>query len=73
MTNSLLNFLYRNDLLVDIHPFNDDGSIKEELVIKKSNVTDEGLQLFIKPVNNWFNALDKGTSPEKKLPFWKMD
>lgn len=65
ITISLINFLKNNDLLVDIDPFNKDGSIKEELVIKKSNVTDDGLQLFVKPVNNWLNALDKGTPPEK--------
>ena len=64
-TISLMNFLKKNGLLVDIEPFNEDGSIKENIVIRKSNVTDEGFQLFIKPVNNWWNALDRGTPPEK--------
>lgn len=64
-TISLMNFLKKNDLLIDIDPFNEDGSIKENIVIRKSNVTDEGFQLFVKPVNNWWNVLDRGTPPEK--------
>ena len=62
---SLMKFLIENDLLVDINPFNQDGSVKKDLIIKKSNLTDEGFQLFVKPVNNWWNALDRGTPPEK--------
>lgn len=65
MSLSLMKFLIENDLLVDINPFNLDGSVKKDLIIKKSNLTDEGFQLFVKPVNNWWNALDRGTSPEK--------
>lgn len=65
MSIALMMFLKNNNLLVDIAPFNEDGSIKEDLIIQKSNVTDEGFQLFVKPVNNWWNALDRGTPPEK--------
>ena len=65
MALSLMKFLIENDLLVDINPFNQDGSVKKDLIIKKSNLTDEGFQLFVKPVNNWWNALDRGTPPEK--------
>ena len=65
MSLSLMKFLIENDLLVDINPFNQDGSVKNDLIIKKSNLTDEGFQLFVKPVNNWWNALDRGTPPEK--------
>lgn len=65
MSLSLMKFLMENDLLVNINPFNQDGSVKKDLVIKKSNLTDEGFQLFVKPVNNWWNALDRGTPPEK--------
>lgn len=65
MSLSLMKFLIENDLLVDVNPFNQDGSVKKNLIIKKSNLTDEGFQLFVKPVNNWWNALDRGTSPEK--------
>jgi len=64
-TISLMNFLKKNDLLIGIDPFNEDGSIKENIVIRKSNLTDEGFQLFLKPVNNWWDALDRGTPPEK--------
>ena len=65
MSIALMTFLKKNSLLIDIEPFNEDGSIKEDLIIRKSNVTDEGFQLFVKPVNNWWNALDRGTPPEK--------
>ena len=65
MSLSLMKFLIENDLLVGINPFNQDGSVKKDLIIKKSNLTDEGFQLFVKPVNNWWNALDRGTPPEK--------
>ena len=65
MSLTLMKFLIENDLLVDINPFNQDGSVKKDLIIKKSNLTDEGFQLFVKPVNNWWNALDRGTPPEK--------
>lgn len=62
---SLMTFLKENDLLVGVEPFNEDGSLKDDIIIRKSNVTDDGLELFRKPVNNWWNALDRGTSPEK--------
>ena len=65
MSIALMTFLKNNNLLVDIDPFNEDCSIKEELIIATSDVTDEGFQLFVKPVNNWWNALDRGTPPEK--------
>ena len=50
MSIALMTFLKNNNLLVDIDPFNEDGSIKEDIIIRKSNVTDEGFQLFVKPV-----------------------
>ena len=65
MSLFLMKFLMENDLLVNINPFNQDGSVKKDLIIKKLNLTDEGFQLFVKPVNNWWNALDRGTPPEK--------
>ena len=65
MSLTLMKFLIENDLLVNINPFNQDRSVKKDLIIKKSNLTDEGFQLFVKPVNNWWNALDRGTPPEK--------
>ena len=65
MSLTLMKILIENDLLVDINPFNQDKSVKKDLIIKKSNLTDEGFQLFVKPVNNWWNALDRGTPPEK--------
>jgi len=37
---SLAGFLYKNGLLVDLNPFNEDGELKLDLVIRKRNVTD---------------------------------
>ena len=47
MSLSLMKFLIENDLLVDINPFNQDGSVKKDLIIKKSNLTDLKLQYEI--------------------------
>ena len=71
-TISLMNFLKKNDILICIDPFNEDGSIKENIVIRKSNVTDEGFQLFVKPVNNWWNALDRGDSSRESYYFGEL-
>ena len=65
MSIALMTFLKNNNLLVDIDPFNEDGSIKEDLIIRKSNVTDEGFQLF--------GMLWIGVLLLKKLLFWRMD
>lgn len=56
----LVDFLLKNGLLVDIEPFDDKNKIKKDLVIKMSNVTDLGLELFKKTIPNWFAYLDKG-------------
>ena len=37
MSLTLMKFLIENDLLVDINPFNQDKSVKKDLIIKKSN------------------------------------
>lgn len=34
MSLSLMKFLIENDLLVDINPFNQDGSVKKDLIFK---------------------------------------
>ena len=61
---SLMHFFYDNKLLIDIEPFDKNGVIKADLVVKKSNVTVEGLELFKKPVQDWFKFIDKGGNPE---------
>lgn len=54
----LMNFLKDNDL-IKISPFCDDGSLKEDLVVKVKDVTEDGLKLFKKAVNDWWNYLDR--------------
>lgn len=58
--NVLISFLNRSNLLVNIIPFDDDDNLKEDLIIKKSNVTDEGLELFKNVIPGWSQFLDKG-------------
>ncbi len=64
-TKILVDFLYQNNLLVNIDPFNEVGEVKEDLVLFASNLTDDGLELFKKPVRNWLSAHDRGTKIEK--------
>lgn len=56
----LVNFLLKNGLLVNIEPFDEKNEIKKDLVIRMSNVTDLGLELFKKIIPSWFAYLDKG-------------
>ncbi len=61
----LINFLYQNNLLVNIEPYNEQGNVKEDVILFASNLTADGLELFKKPVQNWFSAHDRGTPIEK--------
>ncbi len=64
-TKVLVDFLYQNNLLVNIDPYDGSGNVKEALVLFASNLTDDGLELFKKPVQNWLSAHDRGTKIEK--------
>jgi len=59
-TSALLLFLKDKNLLVNVEPFDEGGKLKPDTVIKKSNVTTEGLELFKKAIPNWEKYLDKG-------------
>ena len=39
--------------------------VDENLVIKKSNLTSEGFELFKKAIPNWYKAHERGTPVEK--------
>lgn len=41
-------------------PFKEDGSIKEDLVIRKSNLSDIGNELFKIYYPKWSNYIDRG-------------
>ncbi|WP_205965253.1 hypothetical protein [Paraburkholderia flava] len=60
ISTSLLNFLKENDLLVNADPFDEGGKIKEDFVLRMSNVTPDGLELFKKIIPGWSAYIDKG-------------
>jgi hypothetical protein len=57
---ALLGFLKKHDLLIGVEPFGADGAVKEDFVLRMSNVTDDGLELFKKIVPGWSAYIDKG-------------
>ncbi|MCG8711054.1 hypothetical protein JHU04_004403 [Brenneria sp. 4F2] len=62
---SLFKFFKENQLFVDIEPFDGNGELKLDTVLKKSNVTEEGLELFKNVVDGWENYLARSTAPNK--------
>ena len=60
----LLGFMKESGLLVDVDPFDLDGSVKQDFVLRMSNVTDEGLVLFKNVVPKWSAYIDSGGSIE---------
>lgn len=61
----LLGFLKNNELLIGVDPFDEQGELKTDTVIKMSNVTKDGLELFKTTVDGWYNYLAKSTVPNK--------
>lgn len=53
--SSLYSFLYQNNLLIK-NPFHEDGTIKEDFVLMRSDLTEAGFMLYKKPVQNWYKA-----------------
>lgn len=56
----LLHFLYDNQLLIAIEPFDESGQLKEDVIIKQSDVTSEGLAMFKQVIPGWWRFLDRG-------------
>ncbi len=65
MTKVLVDFLYNNKLLVNLEPYDESGSVKLNLVIMFSNLTEDGVEMFKKPIRNWWSAHDRGTRIDK--------
>lgn len=64
-STSLLLFFEENKLLIGISPFNEKRELKTDTVIKISNVTKDGLELFKTTVDGWYNYLARSTAPNK--------
>lgn len=64
-STSLLIFMEKNELLVNIKPFDKDGNLNLDTVLKLSNVTEEGLEFYKKVVIGWQNYLTKSNAPDK--------
>lgn len=63
ITHVLMRFLKENDL-IKIDPFDADGSIKPDLVIRKSNLTEIGNSIFIEYFPKWSRQIDRGGDAE---------
>ncbi|MEA0553343.1 hypothetical protein U1P98_21610 [Lysinibacillus irui] len=63
LTKVLMTFLKDNSL-INLEPFNENGSLKEDLIIRKSNLSDIGNQLFNIYYPKWSNYIDCGGNIE---------
>lgn len=63
LTTVLMTFLKENSLIY-LEPFKEDGSLKEDLIIRKSNLSDIGNELFKIYYPKWSNYIDRGGNIE---------
>lgn len=59
----LLVFLKQQDL-ISKDPLDENGSLKLDFIIKESDLTPEGLELFKKAVPAWMRGTDRGRDPD---------
>jgi hypothetical protein len=64
LSTVLMCFLKNNGIIVSVEPFDDDGKIKEDFVLMKSNLRDEGFELFKNAVQGWLKFVDRGGNIE---------
>ena len=64
-TKILVEFLLKNNLLINLNPCDENNNIKTNLIIFSSNLSKDGFELFKKAVPNWYRAHDRGTPIEK--------
>jgi hypothetical protein len=60
---TLMSFLKKNALLL-IDPFDEKGEVKADLVIRQSDLTEEGIKMFAGPIRNWWSYIDRGGKPD---------
>lgn len=56
----VLRFYKEHGLLVNCEPFDDEGNIKSDLIIRESNLTEDGDKLWFTGVENWRKYMDRG-------------
>ncbi|EAS1759917.1 hypothetical protein BH012_23140 [Salmonella enterica] len=59
ITIVLMTFLKENELVM-FEPFKDDGSLKEDLILYSSDLTDVGNLLFKEYYPKWSSYIDRG-------------
>ena len=59
ITIVLMNFLKENNLVI-IEPFEEDGSLREDLVLYSSDLTEDGNILFKEYYPKWSRYIDRG-------------
>lgn len=62
-STALMRFLKKHDLFIGVEPFDEQGKLKTDTVLKKSNLTPEGQELFDIAVDGWFDYLARSTVP----------
>jgi|GEM_PF-2636399 len=66
METALVKFLHDYELIAGIEPFDENGDLRHDTVIRKKDLTDEGYQLFRQGiVDGWSDYLDRSTAPGK--------
>ncbi|WP_334074516.1 hypothetical protein [Paenibacillus sp. A14] len=64
MTTVLMNFLVEHKLIV-IEPFHEDGSLKDDLELRSSDLTDIGNVFFKEVFPKWSAYIDRGGDIQK--------
>lgn len=64
MTTVLMNFLVEHKLTV-IEPFHEDGSLKDDLELRSSDLTDLGNVFFKEVFPKWSAYIDRGGDIQK--------
>ncbi|MCU6276055.1 hypothetical protein KWI08_19410 [Morganella morganii] len=63
--SALFNFMKNNALLLNVEPFDDNGELKLDLIVKKSNVTEDAISMYKKVIPGWFDYLARSTVENK--------
>ncbi|MFC9709065.1 hypothetical protein ACFTRD_12975 [Paenibacillus sp. NPDC056933] len=64
MTTVLMHFLIEHSL-TDIEPFQEDGSLKDDLALQSSDLTDLGNEFFKEVFPKWSAYIDRGGDIQK--------